>query len=54
MQLVEEGEMVEVVGSNFSASLYLQGHLRQYMLREVANRREMTDRVALELKQMKF
>jgi hypothetical protein len=28
VQLVEEGDMVEVVGSNFSASLYLEKHLK--------------------------
>lgn len=53
-QMVVTGELLEIVGPYFSVSVYLESNLREYMLREVDSRKEMTDRVALELKGMRF
>jgi hypothetical protein len=58
MKFYEEGEKIDVIGGeksrNFYISLYLEPELRKYLLKEVSHRRELAERISLELKQLKF
>lgn len=58
LQFYQDGGNLEITGgptnANFCASISLDDDLRRYLLKEATQRREMADRIALELKQLCF
>jgi hypothetical protein len=58
LQFYEEKGKIEIVGgpknANFCAVVTIASEMRQYLLKEVTHRRDMSDRITLELKNLCF
>lgn len=58
LKMYEDGQQVDMDAcfnnKNFGMSLYFDGELKNYFLKEVTTRKEISDLVTLELKQIFF